>query len=146
LIESQLQILMQHNGKRWILSFLYGLWLLYGKWVWEWEAMEIRLPLQWSILTYLGLLERLQKRCTQQWYATQWKVKDGAMGQRHEMLITDWEILEQFALWQGVEWPLPGRERAEHYQSKLLDYLRMEDTPWDTIKTIKHGLLKLRKK
>lgn len=146
LSEQKLQILMQHNWKRWVLSFLYGLWLLYGKWVWEWEAMEIRLPLQWSILGYQKFLERLQKRSTQQWYAIQWKIKDGSMGQRYEILIVDWEVLEQFALWQGVEWPLPGRERAQYYQSQLLDYLKMEDTSWDSMKIIKQGLLKLRKK
>lgn len=146
LAQQPLQVLLQHNWKRWVLSFLYGLWLLYGKWVWEWEAMEIRLPLQWSILEYQWFLERLQKWYIQQWYAIQWKVKDWSMWQWYEIVITDWEILEQFALRQGVEWPLPGRERAQYYQSQLLSYLKMEHTPWDVMKIIQHGLLKLWKK
>jgi hypothetical protein len=141
-----LALLLKHNGKRWIISYLYGLWLLYGTWVGEWIGMEIRFPYWWSVVLYDSCFERIMNRLSTQWYDVEWKVINTDLWQSCSMYIYDWCILEQFATWQWVEDALPGRERAERYTSKVLEYLKMEHTPWNTMQTITNWLLKLRKK
>ena len=134
------------NGKRWVKSFLYWLSLLYWTWSWEWRSMEIRLPMWWSFTQLWDAFERLAWRLSQQLYAVEWKVVDGPLWQWRHCIIDDWTILEQFALWQWVEWPLPWRERAIWYHQKLLDYLKIEHTPGSLMQDITKATLKLWKK
>lgn len=143
---SWLTLLLKQNGKRGVLSYLYGLSLVYGTWIGEWWAMEIRFTYSGSVVSYEETFEWMKTRLMAQWYDVDWKIIDADLGQVSSIYIHDWTILEQFAVWQWVEDALPGRERAQRYKSKLLEYLKMEHTPWDMMKVIENGLLKLRKK
>lgn len=141
-----LTVLLKHNGKRGVISYLYGLSLIYGTWIGEWWGMEIRFPFSGSVVSYESSFERIKNWLLVQWYDIERKIIDADVWQSVCIYIHDRCILEQFALWQWVQWPLPGRERAQRYTAKLLEFLKMEHTPWDTMKNINNWLLKLRKK
>lgn len=143
---SWLAVSLKHNWKRWVLSYLYWLSLLYGTWIGEWASMEIRFPFSWSVIAYEPVFDWIKSWLGIQWYDVDWNVLNSDMWQVQSIHIYDRAVLEQFAVWQWVEESLPGRERAIRYKSKLLEYLKMEETPWNTIQTITNWLLKLRKK
>lgn len=142
----KLRMTIVHNGERWALSFLYGLSLLYGQRVWEGEAMHLMIPLQWSIIDFVPLLEWLEEYTAQQWWMISCETKTVSLWQHYEIMIADWTLLEQFAHWQWVEWPLPGRQRADHYLQQTKDYLNVQNTSPTTIDKLSKGALKLRKK
>jgi hypothetical protein len=144
-VQQQLRTL-QHAHKKWIISYLYGLSLVYGTWIGEWMQMQIRFPMQWSVVEYEELFTWMSTWLKQQGYDVEWKTIPWTTGQRTEIDISDWTLLEQFAVWQGVEWPLPGRERAQWYQGEFGNYFKGESVEWDAQKAVSQWVLKLWKK
>ena len=85
----------------WIIGFLFGLILLYGKFENKWEklsAIKIQLPLFWQFLTIWDEIKNIQKILQDNWIFIQ--ISENIQWDKHTYEITsnDYELLEIFSM------------------------------------------------
>jgi len=149
--ESHNKIMIEDLNTEWIIGFLFGLILLYGKFENKWErlaAIKIQLPLFGQFLSTWDEIKNIQKKLQEEWIFIQ--ISENIQWDKHTYEITsnDYELLEIFAnLYLPVEnfSQITKRELTQEALKALEIFLNNE---WEseTVEKINNSCVKLLQK
>lgn len=149
--ESHSKIMIEDLNTEWIIGFLFGLILLYGKFENKWEklsAIKIQLPLFGQFLTIWDEIKNIQKKLQNEWLFIQ--ISENIQWDKHTYEITsnDYELLENFTnLYLPVEnfSQITKRELTQEALKALEIFLNNE---WEseTVEKINNSCVKLLQK
>ena len=113
-----------------ILSFLFGLFVIYGKWDKKWSevlSLKIQIPLMGQYLKYQELLNLLVAKLQDIWIFLKADALPTNTWVVYQISSNDWELLEIFAKWwEPIEkfQQISKRDFTLEMKKALLDFLQ----------------------